>query len=400
MGIVQGSALPNVTETTTTKDVAPAGYTGYLENLASAGSGALTKPGALDAEGKPTTVLKTGADLVAGYDPMQNLGYNQLQTAVGAYQPGLTAAGQTASRAAQGITPGRIQAFMNPYTTNVVNEMARLSNQNVERNLMPGMKAGFVGTGGFGSDRYARALGQSMADVQSNLTGAQSGALSTGFTQAMKGALDEAQLMNLAAKTQADIAKQEQELGIAGAGALTKAGAERQKYEQSLLDAPLAVAKEAAGLMRGQTIPVDQTKTFVGPKSKDYYGKSGLDKITGALSFVRALGPSLPDIGSGLAAFLTGAAKSINAGGGRTIEFDNKGNPTLKGDWQNVSGDLAGAIPTPEEMAELGFVPNEAGGYDLEDSTLGGNWTDYFSSSDDGGSYYADYGDYWDDAVG
>ena len=398
MGIVQGSALPDVTETTTTKDVAPTGYTGYLENLASAGSSALTKSG-LDAAGKATTSLKTGEDLVAGYDPMQNLGYNQLQTAVGAYQPGLTAAGQTASRAAQGITPGRIQAFMNPYTTNVVNEMARLSNQNVERNLMPGMKAGFVGTGGFGSDRYARALGQSMADVQSNLTGAQSGALSTGFTQAMKGALDEAQLMNLAAKTQADIAKQEQELGIAGAGALTKAGAERQKYEQSLLDAPLAVAKEAAGLMRGQTIPVDQTKTFVGPKSKDYYGKSGLDKITGALSFVRALGPSLPDIGSGLAAFLTGATKSINAGGGRTIEFDRKGVPTLKGDWTalDVNGQT---FIDPEKAAELGFVANEEGGYDIGDPAVGGNWADYFGTDNDVGSaYYSDYGDYWDSAV-
>jgi hypothetical protein len=100
MSILQGSPLANVTETTTTTDKAPAGYTGYLENLAKAGSGALTKSGGLDTAGKETTVLKTGADLVAGYDPMQNLGYNQLQSAVGAYQPGLTAAGQTAGRAA------------------------------------------------------------------------------------------------------------------------------------------------------------------------------------------------------------------------------------------------------------------------------------------------------------
>jgi hypothetical protein len=271
MGILQGSPLPNVTETTTTKDVAPAGYTGYLEGLASAGT---------------TAMGRTGADLVAGYDPMQNLGYNQLPGAAGAYKPGLAAAGQTAARAAQGITPDRIQALMNPYTTNVVNEMARLSNQNVERNLLPGMKAGFVGTGGLGSQRYAGALGQSMADVQGNLTGMQTGALQKGYSEAMKGALDEAQLQNLAAKTQADIAKQEQELGIAGAGALTKAGAERQKYEQSRLDAPLAIAKEASGLMRGLTIPVDQTKTYTGPKTRDYYQQSDFDKTAGVLSLI------------------------------------------------------------------------------------------------------------------
>jgi hypothetical protein len=286
MSILQGSPLANVTETTTTTDKAPAGYTGYLENIAKAGSGALTKAGALDADGKPTTVLKTGADLVAGYDPMQNLGYNQLQTAVGAYQPGLTAAGQTAGRAAQGITPERIQALLNPYTTNVVNEMARLTNQNMERNLLPGLKAGFVGTGGLGSQRYAGALGQSLADMQATLTGQQTGALSAGYGQALKGALDEAQLMNAAAKTQADIAKQEQDLGIAGAGALTKAGAERQKYQQSLLDAPLAIAKEASGLMRGLTLPVDQTKTYTGPKTRDYYQQSDLGKMAGVLSLI------------------------------------------------------------------------------------------------------------------
>lgn len=316
MSILQGSPLANVTETTTTTDKAPAGYTGYLENLAKAGSGALTKAGALDSEGKPTTVLKTGADLVAGYDPMQNLGYNQLQTAVGAYQPGLTAAGQTAGRAAQGITPERIQALLNPYTTNVVNEMARLTNQNMERSLLPGLKAGFVGTGGLGSQRYAGALGQSLADMQANLTGQQTGALSAGYGQALKGALDEAQLMNAAAKTQADIAKQEQDLGIAGAGALTKAGAERQKYQQSLLDAPLAIAKEASGLMRGLTLPVDQTKTFTGPKTRDYYQMSDFDKIAGTLSLIG--GAKEGKAGEGLSKLL-GILQNTGAKGGSII---------------------------------------------------------------------------------
>lgn len=271
MSVLQGDPLKSVTETTSTKDTAPSGYTGYLEDLASAGT---------------TAMGRTGAGLVAGYDPMQNLGYNQIPGAATSYQPGLAAAGQTAARAAQGVTPERIQAFMNPYTTNVVNEMARLSGQNMERNILPGLKAGFVGTGGLGSSRYAGALGQSMADIQGNLTGMQTGALQKGFGEAMKGALDEAQLQNLAAKTQSDIARQEQDLGLIGAGALTKAGAERQKYEQSVLDAPLAIAKEAAGLMRGQTIPVDQTKTFTGPKTRDYYQQSDLGKIAGVLSLV------------------------------------------------------------------------------------------------------------------
>jgi hypothetical protein len=272
MSFLQGGALPNVTETTTsTTSPTSTEYGTLLKDIAGAGS---------------TAIGREGKDSVAGYDPMQTLGYNALPGAVNAYRPGLDAAQQTASRAAAGITPGRIQSLMNPYTTNVVNEMARLTNQNMERNLLPGLKAGFVGTGGLGSQRYAGALGQSLADMQANLTGQQTGALSAGYGQALKGALDEAQLMNATAKTQADIAKQEQDLGILGAGALTKAGAERQKYEQSLLDAPLSMAKEASGLMRGLAIPVDQTNTFSGPKTRDYYQQSDLGKMAGVLSLI------------------------------------------------------------------------------------------------------------------
>ena len=354
MSITQGSALPNVTETTTTKDTSPVGYQTYLENIAKAGTGALTTS---------TGALKTGADLVAGYDPLQNLGYNQLQSAVGAYQPGLTAAGQTAGRAAQGITPERIQSMMNPYTTNVVNEMARLTNQNVERNLLPGLKAGFVGTGGLGSQRYAGALGQSLADIQANLTGQQTGALSAGYSQALKGALDEAQLMNAAAKTQADIAKQEQDLGIAGAGALTKTGAERQKYEQSLLDAPLAIAKEASGLMRGQTIPVDQTKTFTGPKTKDYYQLSDAQRLGGLATFLgSAAGGKGMDVFknnmAGLFDYLSGKRDIIDLGGGVQMKFDTRTNaPYIQGG----SGYLETDDPMIQIYKDAGYIPDETG---------------------------------------
>jgi hypothetical protein len=231
------------------------------------------------------------------------------------------------------------------------------------------MRSGFVGTGGLGSQRYANALGQSMSDIQSGLTGQQYGALSKGYSEALRGALDEAQLMNQAARTQGDLAKTEQELGLTGAGALTKAGAERQAYAQSILDAPLKTAKAASDLMRGYTVPLETTKTFVGPRTRDYYQQSGMDKILGGLSFARALGPSLfgtPQGQAGLLSFLTGAAKNIDLGGGRTVSFDNKGQPTFGGNWdpdsvENVSGDLAGTLPTRAELEAMGITLNEEG---------------------------------------
>lgn len=263
MSITAGSPLPNVTETTTKALTAPEYLTNYLTGLSQVGQ---------------TALGKTAEQGVAGYDPLQTTGYGQMETAAGAYKPGLTAAGQTAAGVAGGIDTGRISAFMDPYQRQVVDEMARLSQQNLQRNLLPTMKAGFVGSGGLGSQRYAGALGQSLADVQANLTGQQYGALSAGYQNALKAALDEAQLQGQAAKTQADIAAQEQALGLKGAGALTQAGAERQKYEQAKLDFPLTQATNVSGLLRGYQVPISGTETYVGPR-QGVYGPSVLSNI-------------------------------------------------------------------------------------------------------------------------
>jgi hypothetical protein len=265
--ITQGAPLPDITKTTTTTQTAPDYYTNYLTQLSQTGQ---------------TALGRTAAEGIAGYDPLQTQGYGQIPTASGAYQPGLTAAGQTAASAAKGITPDRISALMNPYTTNVVDEMERLSQQNVQRNLLPSLKAGFVGSGGLGSQRYAGALGQSLADVQSNLTGQQYGALSKGYEGALKAAIDEMQGQTAASRAQAEIAGKEQELGLTGAQALTKAGAERQKYEQSILDYPIAQAANVAALMRGYQVPISNVQKFVGPEA-GAYRTSPLATATGLL---------------------------------------------------------------------------------------------------------------------
>jgi hypothetical protein len=267
MSITQGSPLPDITKTTTTTQTAPDYYTNYLTDLGKVGQDALKT---------------TAAQGIAAYDPLQTQGYGQIPTAAGAYQSGLTAAGATAASAAKGITPGRIKALMNPYTTDVVKEMERLSQQNVQRNLLPSLKAGFVGSGGLGSQRYAGALGQSLADVQSNLTGQQYGALSKGYEGALKAAIDEMTGQTAASRAQAEIAGKEQELGLTGAQALTKAGAERQKYEQSKLDYPLNQATNVSGLLRGYQVPISDVKKFVGPEAGAYQ-QSPLATATGLL---------------------------------------------------------------------------------------------------------------------
>jgi len=310
MSITQGAPLPDIKTTETRTDNAPSYYTNYLSGLSTAGTNAMAR--------SPT-------QSVAGYDPLQVMGYNALPAAATAGQEGINAAQDTAAMAAQGITPERIQALLNPYTANVVDEMGRLSQQNVQRNLLPTMKAGFVGTGGLGSQRYANALGQSLADVQAGLTGQQYGALSQGYTQAMKGALDEASLRNQTAQTQGKLSDLEQTQALTGAGALTKAGAERQAYQQSLLDAPLKTATTASGLYRGLTVPGGQTSTFVGPKAGSYQ-TSDLANVMGVLSMLgsTAGGKGMQTVagaGAGLVDYLKGLASgNTNLFGGYKVD--------------------------------------------------------------------------------
>lgn len=271
----QGAPLPDIKQTETRTDIAPSYYTDYLTGLSQAAK---------------TAMGRTPAEGIAAYDPMQTQGYGMLPGAATAYQPGLTAAGQTAGTVAGGIRGSRIAELMDPYQKQVVDEMARLQEQNIQRSVLPSLKGAFVGRGDLGSQRYAAATGQTLADMQRNLTGQQYGALSAGYQNALKAAMDELNLQRQAAETQANIAGKAQEFGLTGAGALTKGGAERQAYEQAKLDYPLKQATTAAALMRGFQIPTTQTSEFVGPKPGAYQ-TSPLSNILGVLSVLGGIRP-------------------------------------------------------------------------------------------------------------
>lgn len=275
MSFLQGEPLPDVTVTTTKADTAPQYYTDFLSGLAGAGQ---------------TGIGKTAAEGIVGYDPLQTAGYGQVPGAATSYLPGLTAAQQSVAGLTGGLDTSRISELMDPYRANVVQEMGRLSQQNVQRNVLPSLAAGFVGSGGLGSSRYAGALGQSMADIQSGLTGQQYGALSKGYSEALAAAQREQEQQLQASKLQGDLAARAQELGLTGAGALTKAGSERQAYEQAKLDFPMSQATKAAALMRGYQVPITQTETRTGPLP-GAYGTSGLQDVislTGLIGGVTA----------------------------------------------------------------------------------------------------------------
>jgi hypothetical protein len=149
---------------------------------------------------------------------------------------------------------------------------------------MPALGGQFVGTGGFGSQRFANALGQTGADFQANLTGQQNKSLADAYQSALTGAYNEGQLQNAVAQTQGNLAGKQQELGLKGASALTAAGAAQQQYTQSVLDYPLTNALNSMKVLSGLTIPQGTVKT--GPGSRDQNGMSDLQKAGVITSFL------------------------------------------------------------------------------------------------------------------
>jgi hypothetical protein len=269
--LTQGSPLPNITQTATTTTQGPSWYNQYLQDIAGTGSSALTK------------ATETPQSMVAGFSPLQTTAFENAPSVAMGYQTPLNTAEATATQAAEGITPGAIQSYMNPYTTNVVNEMARLSGENMNRNILPGLRAQFAGTGGFGSKRYAGATGQTLADIQANLTGAQQGALSTGFTTAADLANKNAQTKILASNALNQQAQTAASAGAQGLKDLTDLGALQQAREQAVINAPMTAASQAGNVLSNLKVPttVGEIKNAPVPGA---YSNSPLSQIAGISS--------------------------------------------------------------------------------------------------------------------
>jgi hypothetical protein len=267
MPLTQGSPLPNIT--TTTNATVPSWYT----DTVTAGTNIAQNQ-----------MKRTAAEGLAGQDPLQLQGYAATTGAANSYIPGMNAAQYTAGQAGNAMNAAGIQQFMNPYINNVTNEQARLANQNWQRNVMPSLGGQFVGTGGFGGQRFASALGQAGADFQSNLTGQQNKSMADAYQSALTGSYNQGQLQNAVAQTQGNLAGKQQELGLKGASALTAAGAAQQQYNQSVLDYPLTNALNSMKTLSGLTIPQGTVKT--GPGSRDQYGMSDLQKAGVITSFL------------------------------------------------------------------------------------------------------------------
>ena len=268
--------------------------------------------------------------------PEQKAAYAGVQDMVGGYKPYIATADVLTSQAAQQSTdPMAVASRMNPYQQSVIDIQKREALRDAEK-LQQQIGASAVGAGAFGGSRQAlqetelaRQTGQRLADIQA-----------VGSQQAYQQALNQLaadRAASLAAGQQfAGLGTTQQQLGLAGLGALETVGQTKQAQQQRPLDIayedfarettfPSQQVQQMSSVLRGFNLPTSTYATTQTQQAQPGFGQQLLGYGSGALG-------------------LYGAGKTFGlfAGGGDV-------NPGLK----------ALAKEAPEAVENMGYDPDE-----------------------------------------
>jgi hypothetical protein len=219
----------------------------------------------------------------------------------------------TAGQSAMDVSSADIAKFYNPYQQQVIDEMQKQSDINLQRSVLPGLKALGVSGGQFGGSRVGNIGGQALADIASKLQAQQTEARSKGFETALDAALREQTGQTGATTALSGLGSQEQQAAKSALGTLSDLGAQQLEYEQSKIDAPLTRASNVAALLRGYQYPTTTTETYKGPGT--VYGPSTLQQIAGLGTLV---GAAFPSGGGGVGNKIISGVESIFSGIGNS----------------------------------------------------------------------------------
>jgi hypothetical protein len=320
--VFQGNPLPAITTTTQAQTTAPEFYTNYLQDIANLGQAGVQMGG------------------VAGMSPLQQQALAMAPQAAFSGMGTMGTGADLATHAGTTTAPQMINQYMNPYTQNVVNEMARLQQRQIKENLLPSMQGAAGSMGGFGSSRQFNATGNMLRDLQSDLLGKQYGALSQGYTEAMKGAQTDLGRELQAGDTLGGLGQRQQQAATTGLGTLSTLGGQEQALAQRQLDYPMTAAQNYSKLMQGYQIPTGETKQVTGSQG---YSTSPLAQVTGLLA---ALG-SFINPSSTSATKTTNTTNNTTSGdttGGLTFDQVTGGGGGGGVDWISSNPDISGVI--------------------------------------------------------
>lgn len=323
MGLFDSQTPTPVTLSGTSKTTAPQYLTDYLTQLAQTGQQQLGS----------AQIAPLNQNLQTLYSPQT------ATSALTSYQPIMASAAEAGRAGAAGITDADIRGFYNPYEQDVINRMGEQSALNVQRSMLPALKSAFAGTGGFGSQRYAGALGQAMADVQTGLAGEQAKYRSQGYQNALEAALKEKGYQTQAASALGNIGAQEATAGSSYLKNLGDIGTQELAYEQSKIEAPITRAQNVSKLLQGYQVPTStEEKKQALPGA---YPPSPLSQIAGLGSLLGSGFNSPSGWGNQLMSALGGALSKVNLN-----NLFSSGTGSYQGNLA-PSGDALGAGNTP-----------------------------------------------------
>jgi len=321
-GLFQGEPNPATTKTTEEQQTAPEFYTNYLQDIANLGQNAVQQGG------------------IAGFSPLQQQAFQMAPDVAFAGAGSLGAASQLLGEAGATTVPDVIADYMNPYQSAVVDEMGRLTQRNVQENILPNLGAAAVGSGQFGSRRQSQVTGNALRDIQADLLGKQMQALQQGYTTAGTQAQADLSRALSAGQGFTNLGQEQQQLGTAGLKTMSDYGAQQQAQGQKLLDYPMAQTQQFAKLLQGYQIPMGTTTQATGSEG---YSNSPLSQIAGLGSLVASLFPN--------SAASEAAIAEANA---RKAYYDRGGKPVAKG------GVMRKAHGGGVRLADGGMAPSGA----------------------------------------
>ena len=255
---------------------APAYYTDYLSNLATAGKAAQQGAEFVGAQPLQTKAFEAVCQNFGNAQPafatgQEYVGQAAGQDVTGAASPFL-AAGTSASplstlqpyaqsamsstglnaaspylQKATGTSPADLAAeYMNPYLKTAVQSMSDIAQRNIRQNLSPQATAAAVGSGQFGSQRGAQVLGQVQAQAEQDLNNQIAQMMASGYGQALCAAGKQNALTAQAGQTAGALQQGQNQIASGlGSTAVTAQNAQNQANLTAAQTAAQAAANEA-----------------------------------------------------------------------------------------------------------------------------------------------------------
>jgi len=289
----------------------------------------------------------------------QKAAYEGVEEMVGGYKPYIGTADVLTTQAAQQSTdPMAVASRMNPYQQSVIDIQKREALRDAEK-LQQQIGASAVGAGAFGGSRQAlqetelaRQTGQRLADIQA-----------VGSQQAYQQALNQLaadRAASLAAGQQfAGLGTTQQQLGLAGLGALETVGQTRQAQQQRPLDIayedfarettfPSQQVQQMSSVLRGFNLPTSTYATTQTQQAQPGFGQQLLGYGSGALGLYGAgktfgLFKEGGDVNPGLKALAKEAPEAVENMGYNPDEVAN----AYVGGRMNFQGQGPSFVPSP-----------------------------------------------------